>query len=401
MKRSFLAAAIVLACALPAAAQDFGQQWIDRVTREIQPDRGPLTMRPVAHEIYMGAIGYYDDNLFLKGDDEEEQTVIVPFIRARVDYSERQIDAALDVLGNYKRYIPDEEFSDYEQRGFGRVRYVSPRVSLEIAEILQNVSDPLDVFFLDRVERLVSTTAPRAALEISNVLAIETAANIGYVKFWDEEYEPSDNWNARTDFSVVGHLTNTIDLIGQAGLLAIRYLDSNGPPDTDGYYARGGLRGELTPVILVHALAGWFFAESDDLATGVEVEDEDGLDLAFSLQWQAAQKTTIYADLTRQLAWGAFPEPYSQFSRATMILESTLTQDILGRLRGQWDLLEGALGSRKVFWSLSASATYKLQPQVYLDAGITHRLGEVEDMPGLADYDYTNTIFHLGMVVTN
>jgi len=399
MKRTLLAAALALSAAASAGAQDFGQQWVDRVTREIQIDRGPLPTRPVVHEIYMGAIGYYDDNYFLRAKNEESQSAVVPFIRARVDYSERQVDAAADLLASYHRSIPDEEFSDYEQRGFGRLRFVGPRASAEIAAIVQNLSDPVDAVFADRVERLVANAIPRASLELTNTLALEVSANAGYVLFKDDEWETSNNWNSRSDFSVVGHLTNGMDLLGQAGVLAIRYLESAAPPDTDGFYARGGFRGELTQVILVSALAGWVRAESDEFASGLEGEEVQTTDIAFNLQWQMAPKTTLYADFTRVIGFGVDPEPFTVINRVTGILESTLTDDILGRLRGQYDLVDGASDSRRTYVSLSASATYKVQPQVYFEGGVTWRRGDVEAFP--ADYEYENTIFHLGLIVTN
>jgi hypothetical protein len=399
MKRPLLAAMLALSAARAAAAQDFAQQWIDKVTRETQWDRGPLPTRALAHEIYLGAIAYYDDNVMLDESDEEDQTAVVPFVRVRVDYSERQVDAAADVLASYKRYIPDEEFSDYEQRGFGRVRYVSPRVGLEVAEIIQNVSDPVDAVFADRVERLVSNTYPRASLELSNVLALEISGNIGVVRYWEEEFETSDNWSVRSDFSVVGHLRNGFDLLAQSGVLAIRYLDSAAPPDTDGFYLRGGVRGELTPVILVNALAGWSSAESDDYATGVPGDEEETADVAFNLQWIAAPKTTVWADFTRQFAYGGSTEAFATVNRATLIVESTLTEEITGRLRGQGDLVDGSQGSRRTYFSASASATYRIQPQVYFEGGVTRRWGEAEDLPG--DTDWAGTIWHLGIVATN
>ncbi len=399
MTRPLAVLAFAVAAASSARAQDFGQQWMDRVTREVMPDRGPLPTRALVHELYMGGIAYYDDNIHLRPDDEEAQTVIAPFIRLRVDYSERQLDAAGDVLASYKRYSPDEEFSDYEQRAFGRIRIVGPRAGAEIAAIVQNVSDPIDAVFADRAERLVVNAFPRASLELTNTLALEVSANAGYVSFWETAFETADNWNVRADFSVVGHLTNGVDLLGQAGVLAIRYAERLGPPDVDGFYGRGGLRGELTPVIHLTALAGWTTAESEDFLSGADGEEVDTADVAVNLRWQLAPKTTFWGDFTRQVAWGGLPDPFSVVNRATVIVESTLTEEMLGRVRGQADFVEGSGGIDKTFYSLAVSATYKLQPQVYLEGGVTWRWGEFDDVPG--GYDYENTIVHLGLVVTN
>ena len=80
-----LVTAVVVAALLPsreARAQDFGQSWIDRVTHELEQERGPLTPKPVSYEAQAGVNYAYDNNVFLTQKSKKSDSIIIPFVQA-------------------------------------------------------------------------------------------------------------------------------------------------------------------------------------------------------------------------------------------------------------------------------------------------------------------------------
>ncbi|HLY73197.1 MAG TPA: hypothetical protein VKU80_03690, partial [Planctomycetota bacterium] len=65
---SLAVGAIAISALLPAreaAAQDFGQSWIDRITHEYEQDRGPLSPKAFNWTADAGVEYAYDSNIFL------------------------------------------------------------------------------------------------------------------------------------------------------------------------------------------------------------------------------------------------------------------------------------------------------------------------------------------------
>src|SRR5687768_4706013 len=84
-------AAVVVAALLPsreAGAQDFGQSWIDRITHELEQERGPLTPKPVTYGADFGINYAFDNNIFLTERDKRSDSIIIPFVQAHVEYTE-------------------------------------------------------------------------------------------------------------------------------------------------------------------------------------------------------------------------------------------------------------------------------------------------------------------------
>ncbi len=381
-------------------SQDLASDWMDRVSHDLLQSKGPLPTRPLHHTLHMGLLSLYESNVNLEEDDEDGESILTPFLRLRLEYSERQLDAAADVLANYKYYIPDHEHSDEEERVYGRVRFVSPKMELEAAEIFQHVSDPVDVVFADRVDRFVSDTIGRARVEATPGFALEADVAFGLVRFQEKEFDEGDNWNLRAGAGLALRVSNVMEAVAQAGFLFIDYrYDTGAAPDVDGAWVRGGLRGDLLPTLSVTALLGAARAESEDFESGAEgVEDETG-EAALHLRWQASAKLTLYGDYSRMIAFGAAPEPYQVVDRFTALAEIEANQDVRLRIRAQWDHADGALGLERDWASVGAAVQWQTHAQVFFDAGFQYRWGSSDGAP--ADADYEDAIVHLGIVVTN
>lgn len=381
-------------------SQDLAADWMDRVSHDVLQSKGPLPTRPLHHTLHMGLLSLYESNVNLEEDDEDGESILVPFLRLRLEYGERQLDAAADVLANYKYYIPDHEHSDEEERVYGRVRFVSPKMELEAAEIFQHVSDPVDVVFADRVDRFVNETIGRARFEAVPGFAVEADVAFGLVRFQEKEFDSGDNWNLRAGAGLALRVSKVMEAVAQAGLLLIDYrYDTGAPPDVDGVYARAGLRGDLLPTLSVTALLGAARAESEDFESGAEGVEDDTGEAALHLRWQAAPKLTLYGDYSRVLAFSAMPEPYQVVNRVIALAEYEATAEVRLRVRAQWDHADGALGIEREWASAGAAVQWQSHPQVFFDAGVQFRWGGVDGAP--ADYDYEDAIVHLGIVVTN
>ncbi len=376
-------------------SQDLSSDWMDRVAHDRLQAKGPLPTRPVQHTLHMGVLGSYESNVHLEEDDEDGQSLVNSFLRLRLEYSERQLDATADVLANYKYYIPDHEHSDEEERVYGRVRFVSPKLELEAAEVFQHVSDPVDVVFADRVDRLVSDTLGRAHLEALPGFAVEADVAFGVVRFQEKEYDEGDNWNLRAGLGLALNLSSVLEAVAQAGLLFIDYrYDTDAPSDVEGAYVRAGVRGDLLPQLSATLLLGAAQAEADDDGP----EDETG-EAALHLRWEAAPFLTLYGNYSRQIVFGAAPEPYQLLNRFVALAEYEASADVRLRLRAQWDHADGALGIEREWASTGASVQWQSHPQVYFDVGAQLRWGSADGAP--ADYDYEDAIVHVGIVVTN
>src|SRR5712675_396368 len=142
-------AAAILAALLPsreAAAQDFGQTWIDRSTPELQQERGPLQPKPFAWDAQLGVNYSFDSNVFLTNTSKKSDSIITPFAHAGFSYTEPKFDLEGSLLADYKVYTK-EKADDDEERLYLRGRQTSSRWNFELTEIMQNVSDPSGVVF--------------------------------------------------------------------------------------------------------------------------------------------------------------------------------------------------------------------------------------------------------------
>ena len=230
-------AAGVLAALLPsrrADAQDFGQSWIDRITHELEQERGPLQAKPVTVAAEAGVNFSYDNNIFLTKQNKTSDTIITPFVQVNFNYGEPKFDVEASLLADYKIYAK-EKADDDEERLFIRARQTASRWNFEISELLQNVSDPAGVLFLNRVSRVISNTVPKVAFDIGRQWAVEFGANIQIVRFQDPLFSSQQENNSfSVDGAVVYRTPWAFDLVAQIGYYNINYTlpqDQGGTPD--------------------------------------------------------------------------------------------------------------------------------------------------------------------------
>src|SRR6266852_3377799 len=203
---SLAVAAGAMTALLPAreaAAQDFGQSWIDRITHETEQDRGPISPKAFNWTADAGVQYVFDNNIFLTQSNKTSDSIVIPFVQAGFTYAEQRFEFEGSLLADYKYYVKQNPDDD-EERVYLRARQASSRWNFEVSELLQNVSDPSGVVFLNRVSRLISTTVPKVAVDMSKTWTLELNGNFQLVRFQDQPYSSGEeNNNFSMDGAVV------------------------------------------------------------------------------------------------------------------------------------------------------------------------------------------------------
>lgn len=380
---------MIPSCALLliAATQDLGTEWIDRVERELRWDRAALESRPPSFSVSAGVVGYYDSNVFLEERDERADFVLIPYVRGRFDYEEPTFDFAADLTLGYKHFFREDRARDDDQRLFLRASTTQPGFGIEIAEILRHESEPVDIVFLERAERVVSDTLVRGTVDLSEILAFEAAADLEIVRYLESPFDRlRSNFNYRVSGAIVLRLVHEMELLLQGGYLAIAYRadpEEGAPPDGRGHFFRAGFRGELTSHLTLEAWAGYTEAGSDDTGTA---------DLALHLRYEATELWTITFDYTRRFEFAGGPDAFEVVSRVRVGLEVRATEELTLHSRIQWDQISLTRGEGRSYGSASLFANYRLSEHVVIDGGATYRAGELD-----SGGEFDGFLFHLGV----
>jgi len=419
MGKIMVVVAVLFAVPLAVSAQDFGVEWLDRVTHERQLERGPLKPHPVEWNVNTGVLAYLDSNVYLfdKGGKTPGDTIIVPFIQGRMEYTEQRFEASADLLVNYKGYLdtntdPTVNFNDsrdWEERFYGHARYVDARFTIGVDEVLRHESDAISAVFFNRIKRVVSDTLGQATYDITRTVAAEVHADYQVIRYEEVPFSTtSNNDNWRADLSLVYRQANGYDWLVQAGAMPIYYTHSQtsgAPPDVDGYYVRAGFRGDVTERLSIQALAGWITVESDRYLGTQTHENLSTADFSLNLRYQATEEIKFLPDLARTIGFagggtgGSAPDPFQTVTRFSAIVEWECIEDFTVRARWQWDHAASVLGLQHEYQSYSLSATYKFSSHVAIDGGVTYRQGSTHGnvVQGL---DFNDFIFHLGLVLS-
>ena len=392
-------AAVVVAALLPsreAGAQDFGQAWIDRVTHELQQERGPLQAKPVTYGAEAGVEYAYDNNIFLTQDNKTKDSIIIPFVQANIEYGEPRFELEARLLADYKRYIKETNVSGDEERVFLHGRQTSSRWNFEISEIFQHVTDPAGIQFLARAERIISNTVPKIAFDIGNLWAVELASNVQVVRFKHNPYDVGqDNNNFNVDVTGVYRTPWAFDLLAQFGYYNINYIDTTdqgGTPDAFGYYYRVGFRGNVVQRLYLEGLIGYTNAKSDFLGFASngnpdQVIDKKNVGALFNLRYELTETINLFVDGSRQYTFAGFLDPYQLLSSIMAYGTIDLTETFKLALRLQYENSTSALNLRRNYYAAGLTGTYKILSNLVVDAGATYRSGKTDNTNGEAKFN--------------
>jgi hypothetical protein len=396
-------AAWVFAAFLPsgeATAQDFGQTWIDRITHELEQERGPLQPRPFNWTAEVGVNYAFDNNIFLTQRDKESDSIIIPFIQAGFTYGEPRFDIEASLLADYKFYS-SADADDDEERLFLRARQTSSRWNFEISEIFQNVSDPSGLLFIDRVSRIVSNTIPKAAFDIGRSYGIEVGGNIQLVRFQDKTFSiGQENNNFSVDMSLVYRTPWAWDALVQFGYFNINYLtaqQNGGTPDAFGYYYRIGYRGDIVQRLTIEALIGYTTVESDFfVSTGNDVDD-GAVSAIFNIRYEATENLNFFFDFARQYTFVGFGDPYQMLNTLAIYGKYQATETVSFSARAQVDFSDSALNVRRSYYALALNGNVKISAQWIADLGVTFRGGKAENTTTDEEEKFTDFILSAGL----
>src|SRR5262245_33534233 len=240
----------LLAAPSAAWAQDTGEEWINRVTRELRAERDPVNAPMTKYGATAGVVVYHDDNVFLTETNEKDDTVWVPFAELRIDYDDPNVDLAAALMADYKYYVEEDDQRDTEIRFFGKAGYSGTRFTASLIQMIRKESDPLDAVFFERTERLVVDSIPRITYDVTQTFGIEVGGQLQLVRC-DEDVlaDAQDNLNYTAGLALVYKTDFNIDFLIDGGVFAIDYAEdgTTAPPDVDGFFARVGFRGEIGP----------------------------------------------------------------------------------------------------------------------------------------------------------
>lgn len=373
---------------MPAFAQDFGREWIDRVTHELIEDDTQLSPHPVVFKFSAGELYSYDSNVFLTHSNRTNDSIFITFANAAVTYAEPTFDAEADLQVNYNAYVSTDNVSGDEERFFGRIRYQGTNVLLGLSEIFRRESSPTDATFTTRVSRFLSDTTPTVVVHASPVFAVEFQSNLQLVNYLRQNYDTADNFNTRSILSLA-YTTgwNAVDLLVQGGYLTITYQDPLAPPDATGFLGRVGIRGEVTPKLQLIALVGVTEMKSGDFAGTNNNVKMTTADIEIHAAFTPNEQTTWFADYSHRFGFSADGAPFQVVDSADLIGQWALREDVKLNAKFQYDRVHSAIGGiRRAYYSGSIGGEYKIHPHVVIDGGITYRWGVVPGNGNSGDF---------------
>jgi hypothetical protein len=383
-----------------ASAQDFGTQWIDRVTHQLIEEQGPLNPRPLDVHASVGEIYSYDTNLFLTNTNRERDSIFTTFGSVGLTYAQPSFDAEADLTVNYNAYVHNDDASTDEERFFGRIRYQGSQITIGLAEIVRRESSPTDVVFTTRVQRFLSNTTPLIVYQLSSVVALEAQSDLQIVRYLRKAFQTADNFNTRS--SLTGAYKtgwNDLDALLQVGYFSINYRLNTAPPDATGYFARTGVRGEISPNLHLLTLVGITHASSSDFVGTSQNVELNTADLEFHLAYTVTELVTAYADYSRRFGFGVGGAPFEVVDSADVILRYSVRDDFALKGRVQYDRAHPVPGAVRAYSSISAGAEYRILEHLLLEGQITYRVGSSQAGSSGAG-DFGDGILSVGVVGT-
>ena len=390
---------LLLLCSTTAAAQDFGTQWIDRVTHQLLDYDAPLDPYPLSAQLSFGEVYTYDSNIFLTHTDRTNDSVFLTFGQVIVKYAEVNWDLEADLTVNYNAYVDTTDANTDEERFFGRVRMQGSTLSMQLSEVARRESSPTDVVFTDRARRFLSDTTPEVIFRLNDDFAMEGVSTIEYVHYQAAEFQPSDNINTHSIGTIAYSMKrNALDALVQVGYITINYTDSNSAPDARGWLMRIGVRGDVAPDLSVVLLAGVSDMGSEhDSITG-EKTHLTTADVEVHIAYKALESVTAYADYTRRPGFSTNGASFQTVDSSSAILEYAAREDLKLRARLQYDRVHTSTGERRAYYSATLGPEYRLMERITLEAHATYRFGVT---PGSNDAgSFTDAILSAGIAAT-
>jgi hypothetical protein len=384
------AAAFAVAALLPvreAAAQEFGQSWVDRITHAQEQERGPLQAKPFNWTADAGVRYGYDSNVFLApSGSKKSDSIVIPFVQAGLTYTEPKFDVEAGLLANYN-YYTKEDADDDEERLYFRARQTSSRWNFEISELFEHVSSPSGVVFLDRVSRFVSSTVPKMAFDIGRNWAFELGGQVQIVRFADQPYaDGQDNTNFNVDVALVYRTAWGFDVLGQFGYYNINYIADqsvvNGTPDVFGYTYRLGFRGQIVERLSLEGLIGYGSVSTDYFASTGNDINESTFVANLRFRYEATDKVNFYLDFARQYAFLGFGDPFTELNVLTLLANVELTQEFSLRGRLQAERSDSALNVKRTYYGAGIGASYRFNAHWVVDGDVGFRGGKTENATG-------------------
>lgn len=399
LRGSFVSAlGFALLLSARAGADNQAIDWLDRVTRDVQQEEGPLSTRPVDFHVYGGVYAYYTDNLYLAPNRHADgDSAVMGFGRVTMDYVGTQLEISADVMASFDYYMEHHEAREDEERAYARVRWTDTVFDLQIAAIARREFDVLDSVFTRRARRVITDTFPRASVKIPDLPKVEAFAQIETVRYEGDDLDGQENESYRGGLSVLADVSQRFAVGADVGLLYIRYREHELTPNARGWFARGIARGELTDRLLVEAALGWTLIHGSKEEFGDEkAERYQTMDAELHVRYEATETLTLSADYSRRFGFAGFGNTFETIDRVVLLAEWQAMELLKFRARGQYDHVEPSESRTRSYWSGFLGATLQIVENFGIDAGVTYRGGNTRKITGDG---WDNWIGYVGAVV--
>lgn len=397
MFRAGIMLVCVLAVARSARADSLAIEWMDRVTHEVQQQEGPLSSKPFKYRLYGGVYALYTDNLYLTPNRHaHSDAAAIPFVRGRIDYADARFEAAADLLVSFDAYQGHHEARNDQEHFYGKVRYADGVFDLQLVEIVQHVTEPVDSVHVDRARRFITDTMPRAGLLISKVLKFEVSGLVETVHYSGDDFNSRENENYRGGLAGFYRINERFSVGADAGYVRISYRDTDVTPHAEGFYAHVSVRGQVYENLLVEAGAGYSGMRSLQPQPGDRHDARDSdFDAEVHARWQVFKPLLVEADYVRRFGFAGSGSAWQRLDRVTLLVEWKALETVTVRARGQYDRVHPSNAHVRNYIAGGFSVTWQFADNIAVDGGGLARCGNTK---GVSGDEWDNWQVDLGIV---
>lgn len=391
-------AAFALMCSVRLFADPMADQWIDKVTHEVQKSEGPLSTKPLEYHLEGGVFGYFTDNLFLSPNRRAiADYAAIGFGRGSIEYVDSRLEIAADLLATYDFYFKTYKARGDQEHFYGKIRYADGRIDAQLVEIARHQIDGLDGVFAERANSVVTDTLPRLEVRITDLFSLYGFGAIQTVHFVGSKFDSRENENYRFGVGALADATEWLKIGGEVGYTRISYRDTDITPNSDGYFVRASARTEVTEDLLIEAAVGYSSIHAFHTEPGSDRRaNEDSYDAEIHVVYPVTPDFTVFADYIRRFGFAGSTSSYESLDRGVVIGEWQITETFKARARAQYDYVRPSNSPNRAYASAGFSADYDVDDHITLEGGMTVRWGNTLK---LRNDNYDNWVIYLGFIV--
>lgn len=275
---------------------------------------------------------WFDDNLFLTADGEEDDfvSVFVADVRGRLEYE--RVQATLAYEAREYLYADHDDFNGLEHDADGRLRLKPGRVEIELYDTYAFRKQAANAtLFRERVDRRQNDVGAIARLNAHRFdLEVRGQAR----RFEVDEAGFEDFNHARRDVSALGALdvADQLQALAELGTSDTEF-DEAALGDFGIVWAAAGFRGKPSGKLTASVKVGWVSVEQSEGA------DDADLMVQAMVVWRVSIPTILQARLDR-VPVESITSGWALHTRLSVSLSQWFHERVTGRLFVYWEQAE-------------------------------------------------------------